>query len=227
MVCDSANKVFYIFGGRTNFGAHSDVGLNDLWRFDTVLKTWTCLSRTVGVNAPATRQFASMIMLNSNLYLFGGVDPTNGMTYNDIWVFHIALQQWELLYSPRTGNSNVDDFQYPQGDTTYQFAPPPLFLAHLLPIPESLDPVTSINTTFYGNDDDITHVQNGGFLVYGGVGGGGNCGTYHCGAKETVLGQVYKFSLREGLWIAPHTITGTSGTVKSVYSNLTYTYIVL
>jgi hypothetical protein len=143
------------------------------------------------------------------LYLYGGMNPASGLVYSDVWVFRVAVQQWELLYSLRAGHANTNTFQYPTGDTAYQFAPPPLYLAHILPVPESLDPFTGINTTFYGSDADTSRLQNGGFLIYGGVGGGGSCGSRRCGALETSLGQVYRFSLLEGTWTSPHTITGT------------------
>jgi len=181
---------------------------------------WTPLARSAGGagngdggsnSIPGARQFASMILLNGNIYLFGGINPANGLAYSDVWVFRIAVQEWDLLYSRRTGNINTNTKQYPSGDVLYQFAPPPLYLAHIVPIPESLDPTTAINTTFYGSDADPSLVQNGGFLIYGGVGGGGNCGSRSCGALETTIGQVYKFSILEGSWTSPHTITGSIG----------------
>lgn len=212
MVCDSPHNMLYIFGGRTSAPSttsSSSIGLNDMWRYNKIKNEWTLLSGSAGVNGfPGVRQFASMILLNGNLYIFGGVNPANGLTYNDVWVFRVAVQEWELLYSLRTRNTNTNPVQYPSGDVEYQFAPPPLYLAHIIPIPESLDPTTAINTTFYGSDADPSRTQNGGFLIYGGVGGGGNCATKTCGAMETTLGQVYRFSLLEGTWTSPHTITG-------------------
>lgn len=210
MVCDDQHGVFYIFGGRTAQGTEV-VGLNDVWRYDASKTTWTLLTRTIGVtgNAPGLRQYSSMLLQNGDLYLYGGINPASGLVYNDVWVFRIAVQQWQRLYSHRSGHVHTSTAQYPSGDATYQFAPPPLYLAHMLPVPESLDPTTGINTTFYGSDRDTSHVQNGGFLLYGGVGGGGKCGATQCGALETTMGQVYKFSLLEGTWTSPHTITGT------------------
>jgi hypothetical protein len=208
MVCDGPNNVFYVFGGRTVFGSQT-TGQNDIWRYDTQKSTWTLMTRTSNLgNAPGARQYASMILLNGDLYLYGGIDPASGLVYNDVWVFRIGVQQWQRLYSHRAGHARISTTQYPSGDATYQFAPPPLYLAHILPVPESLDPLTGINTTFYGSDRDTAHVENGGFLLYGGVGGGGNCGARNCSALETTLGQVYKFSLVEGSWTSPHTITG-------------------
>lgn len=212
MVCDTSNRMIYVFGGRTTFNRAADattMGQNDLWRYDTYKATWTLLTRTANqASAPGQRQYASMLQLNNDLYLYGGVDPANGLVYNDVWVFRLGIQQWQRLYAHRTGHAQTSTEQYPTGDTAYQFAPPPLFLAHLLPIPESLDPTTGINTTFYGSAANSTRVQNGGFLLYGGVGGGGRCGARVCEALETSLGQVYRFSLLEGAWTSPHTITG-------------------
>lgn len=220
MVCDPAHRAFYIFGGRSRFGSTDNVGLNDLWRYDTVHRTWTLLTRVAnGVqgSVPSVRQYASTILLNGNIYLFGGVDPATGMVHSDVWVFRIAIQSWEMLYNRRLGHAHTEG--------VYQFAPPGLYHAHLLPIPESLDPYTAINTTTYGSDTDLTYQQNGGFLVYGGVGGGGSCGTSDCDALETTLGQVYKFSLAEGRWTSPHTITGAvaNTAVNDIYSELQYT----
>ena len=112
------------------------------------------------------------------------------MVFNDVWVFRLAIQQWELLYNRKYGNTNTQDYVNTNTNNAYQFAPPPLYNAHMIPIPASLDPYTSFNTTNYGTVfDKETHV-NAGFLVYGGVGGGGVCGARRCGATETSLGQV-------------------------------------
>jgi hypothetical protein len=107
--------------------------------------------------------------------------------------------------SPLSTQGNADN-------SNYEFAPPPLYSAHVVPIPESLDPNTAINVTgpAFGADTDTTKVQNGGFLVYGGVGGGGFCGTDRCGGMQRVLGQVYRFSLSEAAWTAPRTVTGVT-----------------
>ena len=197
MVCDSKNEVFYIFGGRSAVGATDNVGLNDLWSYHTKTKKWSLLTRVANQknqNAPSVRQHASMLMLNGHLYLFGGIHPSTGMVFNDVWVFRLAIQQWELLYNRKSGNTNTQDYVNTNTNNAYQFAPPPLYNAHMIPIPASLDPYTSFNTTNYGTAfDKETHV-NAGFLVYGGVGGGGICGSRICGATETALGQVSYFS---------------------------------
>jgi len=193
MVCDSANGVFYIFGGRTAFGSKQNVGLNDIWRYSTDNKSWLLLTRGTNTNSattPAARQYASMLMLNGNLYVFGGIHPATGVVYSDVWVFRVALQQWELLYNRKSGNTQTSTYANTGTTNAYQFAPPPLYNAHIIPAPASLDPFTNFNTTTYGTASDKDSHTNVGFLVYGGVGGGGVCGSSVCGATETTLGQV-------------------------------------
>jgi len=138
-----------------------------------------------------------MTMINGNLYIFGGIDPSSGRTYNDMWVFYVGSATWKVLYST-TATQN------------YSFSPPPLYNAHLLHVPASLDPHTGVNTTSTAFvDKSSSLIENRGLLVYGGIGGGGVCGnSLQCGALETVLGQVYRFDLSENSWIAPQSVTG-------------------
>lgn len=209
MVCDDATSRIFVFGGRTKVGnqnpqrspsdssTYNNVGLSDVWQYDVLRRSWRVLSISGTSNGPSPRQHASMTLINGHLYLFGGIDPSSGRTYNDMWVFYVGSTTWKVLYSTAAAEN-------------YAFAPPPLYNAHLLPVPASLDPHTGVNTTsteFVRKSSRL--IENRGLLVYGGIGGGGVCGnTLQCGALETVLGQVYRFDLSENSWVVPQSVTG-------------------
>jgi N-acetylneuraminic acid mutarotase len=129
IVCDEENSMMYVFGGRTSFttggagglggvGVVGGAGLNDVWRYDTRKKRWTSLTTSTystpstksqhatPTGAPPGRQHSSMLMLNGNLYIFGGVDPSNGRTYNDVWTFVISERKWTVLYRPKAGDAD-------------------------------------------------------------------------------------------------------------------------
>lgn len=234
MICDDTNSMIYIFGGRTKVGTmnpqfdskdsttHDNVGLNDIWQYDVIKNSWsilTTVSNNNVYNSPARRQHASVILINGNLYLFGGIDPSSGMLFNDVWIYYIGSKSWELLYDSRINNN-------------YQYAPPPLYNAHIIIAPESLDPYTSINTTAtYDHttttkSKEQTTIENKGFLIYGGIGGGGHCGNLkQCDGIETTLGQVYRFVLTENKWQSPRSSTGSKLHIDKKYiSDISWEY---
>ena len=205
VVGDAERGIFYIFGGRTstrNNNVNSDrtVGLGDMWMYNAAFNKWSLLSSggaTVG-SSPINRQHASMALIGSDkLYVFGGIDPASSMAFNDMWVFHIAERQWERLFRS-TGQS-------------YGFIPPPMSNAHIIPfqpLPTSTTGSNSQNNAQAPCDHSIDKTCTVTLLVYGGVGGGGVCGDNECKSMQTVLGQVYRFSVTEKNWIAPHSVTG-------------------
>jgi hypothetical protein len=112
--------------------------------------------------------------MNDNLYIFGGNDPASGYYFQDLWVFDLANQFWKEIKPSFTQN--------------HQFSPPPLSHAHLFPSlcqsPQSYD-------------------KCDGILIYGGMGGGGTCGSLSCGATQVVLGQLYLYSFTTQSWKPP------------------------
>ena len=166
-----------LFGGRSSTTSGLLTGLNDVWSFDTVREVWTWDSQQGGgTGAQATpigRQYAAAATTNGYLIVFGGVDPSSGVAFNDLWAFHLGLKTWQLL----SKNSGA----------TEGFAPPPLYHATLLPVtrPQPTPATVVASPT----------PSTGAFLLYGGVGGGGACGSHNCTLQETVLGQVYRLTL--------------------------------
>lgn len=168
----SNGKVLWLFGGRSVVGKVL-TGLNDVWSFDTGREVWNCascaLSRAGGQTSPIGRQYHAAAMANGFLVITGGIDPSSNTTFNDIWAFHTGLKTWQQL----SANSG----------STGGFAPPPLIHATLLSLTK---PSTAPNS--------IGQISNG-FILYGGVSGGGACGGHHCHILETTLGQVYRLKL--------------------------------
>lgn len=170
MVSDSENQFLYVFGGRAFRGGRT-VGLSDVWRFDITDSQWSLLTNNVRAG-PTNRQFASLGLINSKLYIFGGMDPASNVTFNDVWVFNVGARDWTQL-SRNSGSRRG-------------FGPPPLFSSYMIPIADSVE--TNVNAT------EIT-----GFLVYGGIGGGGQCADITC-RLQTSLGQVYRYSVTTNTW---------------------------
>jgi hypothetical protein len=108
----------WLFGGYGR--AASSYGcLNDLWKFNTATGKWTWVSGsnlpdqagsygTVGVEAPANSPGAryfpvSWTDVSGNLWLFGGVNGSNGY-YDDLWKFNIATGNWTWM----KGSSSIN-----------------------------------------------------------------------------------------------------------------------
>jgi hypothetical protein len=101
VAADADKGVFYIYGGRTsnrNNNAESDrtVGLGDVWMYSTTANCWTLLSNSAAAGTgPVNRQHAAMSLIGRDkLYIFGGIDPSSSVAFNDVWVFHIATRAW-------------------------------------------------------------------------------------------------------------------------------------
>lgn len=204
VAADKDGAVFYIFGGRTsnkNNNAASDrtVGLGDVWMYTATTNCWILLSNSASAGTgPANRQHASMSLIGKDkLYIFGGIDPSSSVAFNDVWIFHIATRAWERLFRS-TGSS-------------YGFIPPPISNAHMIPF-QALAATAGGDNQYNANDQEPCTADEENcrleFLVYGGVGGGGACGDNECSSLQTVIGQIYRFSITEQNWIAPHSITG-------------------
>eukprot|EP01041_Mallomonas_annulata_P007954 gene7954-16283_t len=187
----SYNDKIYLFGGRGQ-GQLFDgmtmpmaISFNDVWVYDPMSNIWNVLEQQEQGVKPSGRQFAAATITSHRIWIFGGVDADSGVIFNDIWTFNLNSNIWEQI-SKNSGSM--------QG-----FAPPPLYLSHLIPIP----------TQNNENDPHNAHTQR--LLIYGGIGSGGSCGgtgdrgkPLQCEPLHTALGQLFLFEVSLGSWSSPH-----------------------
>jgi N-acetylneuraminic acid mutarotase len=110
---------FWIFGGVGRDATPVYGPLNDLWQYNPSANEWTWMggsSTTAGAiavygslgqpapgNVPSGREGASSwIDAKGNFWLFGGADFYN--TYNDLWEYSPASNQWTWVSGADTGN---------------------------------------------------------------------------------------------------------------------------
>jgi len=85
--CINQNNL-YIFAGN-----EGNTKFNDLWKFDLINKTWSCIKPT-GNLIPEPRNGLTMVSYKDMLIVFGGIlDITNEK--NDIFVYNITSNKWE------------------------------------------------------------------------------------------------------------------------------------
>jgi hypothetical protein len=199
MVTDVSANLIYLFGGKglqKPRKAGTYIGLNDVWSFNPLVNRWQQLfphpSFTASSpSAPLGRQHAACAVFNHELYIFGGIDPANNKTFNDLWVFRVGSLAWQPIFSSSSAEG---------------FSPPPLFKASMLPIANQSLP--------------LSDVSSASLLIYGGVAGGGACGDLLCGPLLTEMGQIYVFSLSLGSWVdRPVSVSGQSspGSLDTAY----------
>jgi hypothetical protein len=196
MVSDPTKNLLYLFGGRT-MRQGKDYALNDMWMYNITSASWSMLTvssstKSVVPLIPSHRQHAAMVLINNKVFLFGGMDPRSNIAYNDVWVYNIGISSWKLL--SRNSGSN------------FGFSPPPLYHCMIIPI---LSPNYNANNTAVE-----------GFLVYGGIGGGGLCADVSC-RLHTVIGQVYRFSFTTNKWDVPVRVSETGTASEERYLNST------
>jgi N-acetylneuraminic acid mutarotase len=115
---------FWLFGGTGFAQAGSLNELNDLWKYDPLLNTWTWVSGdangnvsgvygTKGVTAVSNKPGARVASSGSsdslgNLFLFGGIGYGNSSEgeLNDLWKYNITDNQWTWLKGDSTLNNN-------------------------------------------------------------------------------------------------------------------------
>ena len=149
-----------LFGGRSMFTKDLIVGMNDVWEYGTVSNKWSLLSSSYDTAAPTGRQYAAAAILTDKLYVFGGLDPSSGLIFSDLWTFSLRSYTWSQLVSC-SGQQHGP-------------APPPLYLAHILP-------ASAFGIRPSGNR----------LFLYGGLGAGGTCGNAACNPLQRSLGQLY------------------------------------
>ncbi|XP_075237616.1 uncharacterized protein LOC142333905 [Lycorma delicatula] len=77
----------WIYGGMTDLHERAD-----LWRFDTVTKTWTSVKTKVN---PGSLHSHAVCKLPSSMLVFGG--EHDGQPTNELWRFHFGTESWERL----------------------------------------------------------------------------------------------------------------------------------
>ena len=177
-----ATSECYLFGGRSNSSIGGDaVGLSDVWSFNTLTQSWKKLDlpNINSITRPNGRQHVASMVMNGDIYIFGGNDPLSGLFYQDLWVFYTNDQSfyWKQIQPA-----------YPSNQMIHQYSPPALSHAHLLPS-QCEDPIAFSNCQ--------------GILIYGGLGAGGFCGDRQCRPTELVLGQLYLYSFNLQSWLQP------------------------
>lgn len=185
----------YVFGGRGLINTNELISLNDIWLFDTFKNEWNLLGNNKNsLTSPCGRQYSAIAIFSNRMYIFGGMDPSSSRIFNDMWAFNLHSQLWSIV-SPNTG-SNIG------------FAPPPLYLSRLIPIATH-----SISSSLTQS-----------LLVYGGIGNGGSCASNtNCEAKQTSIGQVYRFDITLGQWVSyrlksPDTVSETDFIIKYAWN---------
>lgn len=113
-----ANGLLYLFGGRTEMHDATSSSLSDIWIFNIARNSWTAAVDRKEAK-PIGRQHAATAIYGSNLWVFGGMDVSSELSFNDLWSFHLETHHWKL-HSPNSGN-------------LHGFVPPPMHHSHLIP----------------------------------------------------------------------------------------------
>lgn len=190
---------FYLYGGYGFGETGSEGGLNDMWRYNPVAKTWTWLSGTRLIdqaavygtqtildplNTPGNRMYAaSWVDNNGNLWLFGGLS-SSGSNFNDMWRYDLAANQWAWI----KGSNQPDQSG--------------VYNAKGTPDPNSTPGARSEIAGYWKTND-------GSFWLFGGAGYDGS-GLI----SSTLLNDVWKFDPVNNVWTWMHgeeTVTDPSG----------------
>jgi N-acetylneuraminic acid mutarotase len=101
----------YVFGGydgRSRF--------NDLYRFETTLRTWTFIQQEI---APQNRFGHSAIVQQDKLIIFGG---WNGhITLNDIWAYSFSTEKWNEILPTTVISARYRHIAVPLGNSMFIF----------------------------------------------------------------------------------------------------------
>ena len=114
----SQNELIYIFGGRASI-ANRVVGMYDTWEYSVRLNKFSQLIPTSS-NIPSGRQYAAGCVAYDRLWVYGGMDPSSNLIYDDLWSFHLESYEWVRLSTDSTSFTS--------------YSPPPMYNAHLVPI---------------------------------------------------------------------------------------------
>eukprot|EP00051_Salpingoeca_urceolata_P016824 m.226081 g.226081 ORF g.226081 m.226081 type:complete len:1255 (-) comp18789_c0_seq9:65-3829(-) len=137
------NKEMFVFSGR-----NKDTIFDDLWGYDTALKTWRVVTpATIQGSAPKPRFLASMATLGNKAFVFGGASVLNyTQAYSNTFEFMANSRPngtWRAIFLPDRG--------VPRFGMCSVFAPN-----------STSGIVYAGRTTLkFDNDEDILHVQFG------------------------------------------------------------------
>ncbi|KAJ3360973.1 hypothetical protein GGF32_007906 [Allomyces javanicus] len=95
-VYDAGHDAMYLTGGQNMVGSTLPW---DLLRMDLATGQWQSL---FAANGPSARYGHAMVMLHSQLYMFGGVVRNYGST-SDLWRFDVQQQTWSLVQPVANG----------------------------------------------------------------------------------------------------------------------------
>mmetsp|Transcript_331 Transcript_331/g.312 ORF Transcript_331/g.312 Transcript_331/m.312 type:complete len:565 (-) Transcript_331:155-1849(-) len=215
----SENNI-YIFGGRSTIRSGNTtymVGKNDIWKYDSQQNSFLKIIVPNGLEEPVGRQFSSATVALDHIWIFGGMDPSSRAIFNDVWAFSTKSHVWRQI----SRNSGA----------VVGFAPPSLYLAHLIPVTH---PATTLQENIKLS-----------LIVYGGVGSGGSCGpegVSHsdsdsdsanrkdstdpiCTPLQTALGQVYRIEMSFGHWSSGRLQSATGAADTQFVSHYSWEYV--
>eukprot|EP01135_Chromosphaera_perkinsii_P005611 Nk52_evm25s355 gene=Nk52_evmTU25s355 len=92
----------YIWGGINNPGLSLSV-MNDMWKYNTIGKTWTQIQQSTNAVVPSARHSMctaysaskSNIQGSGKLFVFGGEGGTLNLN-NEFWTYTVATNEWDL-----------------------------------------------------------------------------------------------------------------------------------
>ena len=153
----SVGENFYVFGGR-GIAAGVLYGLNDVWRFNVVSRSWR-LCVNIGTAEPVGRMHTAAAILQKKLFIYGGINPATNVVYKDLWWFDLQTFSWGEL----NGNKGV---------SAPGFSPPSLYKSNLISIDSECDSSypSTVTDTLTGETSSVTDTRCG-LLLFGGIGG--------------------------------------------------------
>eukprot|EP00163_Fabomonas_tropica_P003432 TRINITY_DN1292_c1_g1_i9.p1 TRINITY_DN1292_c1_g1~~TRINITY_DN1292_c1_g1_i9.p1 ORF type:complete len:504 (+),score=67.08 TRINITY_DN1292_c1_g1_i9:470-1981(+) len=107
-------RFLYIFGG-TDF--ETGVYYDDLWRYEFSSNSWTQITPRSST-APSARQGGSLVILDTDIFLFGGEYTDSGGTqtsFNELWTFDFYITAG--YYNVSADDPDDGDCRFSSGDT--------------------------------------------------------------------------------------------------------------
>ncbi len=112
----------WLFGGVGLVGGFNFGSFNDLWKYSPSTGLWTWMKGSNSINAsgvygtlntpaanntPGARALCQVWKATStDLYLFGGTEPVNGDSYNDLWKYNLSSGNWTWIGGSNTINQS-------------------------------------------------------------------------------------------------------------------------
>jgi hypothetical protein len=98
---------FFMFGGYTDLNSVPPTPnfLQDMWYFNFTSRVWSDLTPKTTSVMPIRRAQASMIMVDTFVFMFGGY--TNNQYFGDVWRFNISSGFWTMQVIFRGQDDNI------------------------------------------------------------------------------------------------------------------------